>query len=90
MGVSLIFLRRARPGIDLRIFGWVCVYAPTWPGISFWEIFPDLRSEKWGGVVGGGDWVRGSRVTTSRQNFRESQSILGHPKFVRALLKLNK
>ena len=48
MGVSLVFLRRARPGIDLRMFGWVCVYAPTWPGISFWRYpFLDLRPEKW-------------------------------------------
>ena len=58
MGVSLISLRRARPGIDLRIFGWVCVYAPRWPGISFWRYpFLDLRLEKWvrrwvGGLMG--------------------------------------
>ena len=50
VGVSLILLRRVRPGIALRMFWWVCVYAPMWPGISFWRYpFLDLRLEKWGG-----------------------------------------
>ena len=47
VGVSLILLRRARPGIALRMFGWVCVYALTWPGTSFWGyLFRGLRPEK--------------------------------------------
>ena len=31
------------------MFGWVCVYAPTWPGTSFWRFpFLGLRLfEKW-------------------------------------------
>ena len=50
MGVSLILLRRAGPGIALRMFGWVRVYAPTWPGTSFWRYpFLDMRLEKWEG-----------------------------------------
>ena len=62
MGVSLILLRRARPGIALRMFGWVCVYAPTWPGTSF-RRYPslDLSLEKWvdGWVVVGAGKGRG-------------------------------
>ena len=39
--------------------GWVCVYAPTWPGTSFWG-YPslDLRPEKW---VSG--WVAGRKAS---------------------------
>ena len=54
MGVSLILLRRARTGIGLSRCGWVCVYAPVWPGTSFWgHPFLDLRPEK---CVGGWGW----------------------------------
>ena len=54
MGVSLLLLRLARTGIALIRRGWVCVYAPMWPGTSFWG-YPvlDLRPEKC--MVGG--WV---------------------------------
>ena len=56
MGVSLILLRRARTGIALSRCGWVCVYAPMWPGTSFLGYpFLDLRPEKWvGRWMGGG------------------------------------
>ena len=63
MGISLNLLRRARTGIALSRCGWVCVYAPMWPGISFWRYpFLDLRLEKWvdrwvNGWVGVGRWV---------------------------------
>ena len=79
MGVSLIFLRRAQPGIDLCIFGWVWVYAPTWPGISLWRYpFLDPRPEKW---VGG--WV-GQRLKkgfwdTSANSFRFCACSAGVP-----------
>ena len=60
VGVSLILLRRARPGIAFRMFWWVCVYASTWPGISFWRYpFLDLRPEKW---VGGVDCAKAVRA----------------------------
>ena len=63
MGVSLILLRRARTGIALSRCGWVCVYAPMWPGTSFLGYpFLDLRPEKWvDGWVDGwvGGWVVG-------------------------------
>ena len=44
--VPLIIIRRARPGTGSRVYVWVCVYAPTWPGTSFWG-YPslDLRFE---------------------------------------------
>ena len=41
--VSLILIRRPRPGTGSRVYVWGCVYAPTWPGISFWRYpFLDL------------------------------------------------
>ena len=59
MGVSLILLRRARTGIALSRCGWVWVYAPVWPGTSFWGYpFLDLRPEKW--VGGFSSWFRTS------------------------------
>ena len=49
-GVSLILLTHARTGIALSRYGWVWVYAPMWPGTSFWGYpFLDPRPEKWGG-----------------------------------------
>ena len=60
MGVSLILLRRARTGIALSRCGWVCVYAPMWPGTSFLGYpFLDLRPEKW---VGGVDCAKAVRA----------------------------
>ena len=66
MGVSLILLRRARTGIALSRCGWVCVYAPMWPGTSFWG-YPslDLRPEMWVGECGG---VSGYRCTAREEN----------------------
>ena len=57
------------PGIALRMCGWVCVYAPTWPGTSLRRYpFLDLRLEKW---VGG--WVGGieRHTLTYNVNFQE-------------------
>ena len=52
MGVSLILLRRARTGIALSRCGWVCVYAPMWPGTWFWGYpFLDPRPERRPGWV---------------------------------------
>ena len=63
MGVSLICLRRARTGIALSMRGWVWVYAPMWPGTSFWGYpFLDMRPEKGGGLVGVCVWGGGGCV----------------------------
>ena len=57
----------ARGPVQLRMFEWVCVYAPTWPGIPFWR-YPllGMRLEKWmGGLVGG--WVEPAMLPFSKE-----------------------
>ena len=73
MGISLILLLRARTGIALSMCGWVCVYAPTWPGTSFFGYpFLDLKPEKW--VGGYEQTVKDSFSAVSTPIFEEVYS----------------